>query len=455
MAGEGDRRAGPEVAPGREPRLENPRRLSRRRGPPRRRDRDRQHDRLLRRCWPSRSRTRRAGPRCGGRSSTGTSSGLAARDRARLPAQREDLPASRRRSSSSSRSLLAVIRSLPGPGLLPAPRARRSLRRLLPRRADDPRDRDPRLRRAGAAAAARTDLDDVLGDRRARARLHRVRVRGVSRRHRVGAPEPGAAARSLGLTHAPGAALRGAPAGGAPGDPAAAQRLHRAAEGHRARRLPRRPSRRSSSRRSTRRRRSTTRRTSRPRCSSSRSRSRSRGSPTGWCCATGAGRRRRARERSAALEGAAQVLRQARGAPRHRPARRRARRRLPDRRVRLGQVDAAPLRQPARADRRGTHRRRGRGDHRHTASTSTRPPADRDRLPGVQPLPAHERPRQRHTRADGRRSRLPARRPRPRRRRAARALRPRRQAQRVSGPALGRAAAARRDRARARDAART
>ena len=35
------------------------------------------------------------------------------------------------------------------------------------------------------------DLDDVLGDRRARPRLHRVRLRGLPRRDRVRAPEPG------------------------------------------------------------------------------------------------------------------------------------------------------------------------------------------------------------------------------------------------------------------------
>jgi polar amino acid transport system ATP-binding protein len=38
--------------------------------------------------------------------------------------------------------------------------------------------------------------------------------------------------------------------------------------------------------------------------------------------------------------------------------------RVPDRRVRLGEVDAAPLREPARAARRGPHLARRRGDHR-------------------------------------------------------------------------------------------
>ena len=77
------------------------------------------------------------------------------------------------------------------PGLLPDPRARDRLRRLLPRRADDPRDRPARLRRAGARDRGRPDLDDVLGDRLARPHLHGVRLRGLPRRDRVGAPEPG------------------------------------------------------------------------------------------------------------------------------------------------------------------------------------------------------------------------------------------------------------------------
>ena len=56
--------------------------------------------------------------------------------------------------------------------------------------------------------------------------------------------------------------------------------------------------------------------------------------------------------RGAPHRGAAQVLRRARGPQGHRPRRRRARGRLPHRRLGLGQVDAAALREPARADRR-------------------------------------------------------------------------------------------------------
>ena len=94
----------------------------------------------------------------------------------------------------------------------------------------------------------------------------------------------------------------------------------------------------------------------------------------------------------------------------------------------LGQVDAAPLRQPARADRRGADLRRRRGDHRARRRREPRAARDRDRLPVVQPLPAHDRARERDARAaEGAAacSRAEAER---RGRRAARALRARRQA---------------------------
>ena len=72
-------------------------------------------------------------------------------DRARVPAEREDLlhrggvhprlRAGPRRDAEPARA-----------GVLPAARARDRLRRLLPRHADDPRDRDARLRRARRSA---------------------------------------------------------------------------------------------------------------------------------------------------------------------------------------------------------------------------------------------------------------------------------------------------------------
>ncbi len=69
-----------------------------------------------------------------------------------------------------------------------------------------------------------------------------------------------AGARSLGLSYARDDAVRRRPAGGAPHHPSAAQRLHRPAEGHRARRLRRRCSTRSTGPASSRRTGSTSRR---------------------------------------------------------------------------------------------------------------------------------------------------------------------------------------------------
>ena len=131
-----------------------------------------------------------------------------------------------------------------------------------------------------------------------------------------------------------------------------------------------------------------------------------------------------------------------------RPARGRLRHRLVGRR----QVDAPALHQPPRADRRGPDRRRRRRDHRQGRRRQPDPAADRDRVPGVQPVPAHDRHRQRDARA--------AQGPRPVARGcrgagdgAARPHRPGREARRLPRPAVGRPAAARRDRPGAGDAA--
>ena len=75
---------------------------------------------------------------------------------------------------------------------------------------------------------------------------------------------------------------------------------------------------------------------------------------------------------------------------------RRARGRLPHRRVGLGQVDAAALHQPARADRRRPDLVDGEEITAPRRRRRPGPAPDRHRLPGVQPVPAHERPRQRH-----------------------------------------------------------
>ena len=162
------------------------------------------------------------------------------------------------------------------------------------------------------------------------------------------------------------------------------------------------------------------------------------------------GSRDRARPR-----GRPQVVRQPRGPARHRSGGRRARGRLPDRRVRLGQVDAAPVRQPARADRRGPHRRGRPRHHRARRRRERGAEADRNRVPGLQPVPAHDRSRAMSRSGRARRSASRA------REAEAEALEllgrfglaDRRG--RVSRPAVGRPAAAGGDRARAGDAARS
>ena len=86
-------------------------------------------------------------------------------------------------------------------GLLPDPRARDRLRRLLPRRADDPRHRAARLRRAGARrrgqSRRRTTFWGIVA-------LVLVYTAYVSEVYRAGIesvhPSQEAAARSLGLT---------------------------------------------------------------------------------------------------------------------------------------------------------------------------------------------------------------------------------------------------------------
>ena len=77
----------------------------------------------------------------------------------------------------------------------------------------------------------------------------------------------------------------------------------------------------------------------------------------------------------------------------------RARGRLPDRRVGLRQVDAAALHQPAREGRRGRDRRRRADDHERPRRRERAAAEDRDRLPGLQPLPAHDGARERDARA--------------------------------------------------------
>jgi hypothetical protein len=125
------------------------------------------------------------------------------------------------------------------PGLLPPAGLRGRLRRPLPRDPDDPRHLPARLRRAGAPALGRPEVRVLLGHGRARARLLGICLRGLPRRHRVRAPEPGGGG-AVAWTHAGAvAALRGGAAGRPSRRAAALERLHRPAEGHRARRTDR------------------------------------------------------------------------------------------------------------------------------------------------------------------------------------------------------------------------
>ena len=85
----------------------------------------------------------------------------------------------------------------------------------------------------------------------------------------------------------------------------------------------------------------------------------------------------------------------------HRPRDPARRGRLRARAERLGQVDPAALHQPARAARGGADPARGPRDHRRRCHRGRRlrPPAGRDGVPAVQPVPAQVRARQRPPRA--------------------------------------------------------
>ena len=200
-----------------------------------------------------------------------------------------------------------------------------------------------------------------------------------------------AAARSLGLSYLADAALRHRAAGGAPDHRAAAQRLHRAAEGHGAGAGRSASSTPSTSRGSSPPTPSTCRRSpSSPSCSSS-SPFRRRASSTSCIERDNAphpGRRliwpSSRSGRSTSSSGRSQVLRGAQS------RRQRASGRLPDRPVGLRQVHAAALHQRARADpgRRDPARRRPRiGPGRRCQPAA---PRGRHRVPELQPVPAHD-----------------------------------------------------------------
>ena len=132
-------------------------------------------------------------------------------------------------------------------------------------------------------------------------------------------PSQEAAARSLGLSRLQALRFVILPAGGAAGDPAPAERLHRAPEGHGARLHDRCGRGLQPGERSTWMRPSTSRRISLPRSCSWRSRSRSPASRTGSPRAIAArARRRGSGEDALVLDGRLEVVRAERGAPRDR-----------------------------------------------------------------------------------------------------------------------------------------
>ena len=212
------------------------------------------------------------------------------------------------------------------PGALPAAAARRRLHRRLPRHPHGPARLHGRLRRAGPGQHRRLQprlaADRAGGARRDRADpvLRRLRQRGLPGRRALG-PSRSARRGTRDRPHrAAGDAPRDPPAGRAQGGTAAAQRLHRAAEGRRSDRdhrghrrgVPRGPDRRPL-------RTSTTRRWSPRRCSTWRSRSRSRGCSIAGSAGGRAIELRRAGHRA---EGSDEVVRRARGPARDRPRRR-------------------------------------------------------------------------------------------------------------------------------------
>ena len=126
------------------------------------------------------------------------------------------------------------------PGLLPGAAAGHVLRRPVPGAAGHPRHLHARVRHPRPGDRRRAGRAVLLGHRDAHAPLLGVRLRGLPGGHRLGPPQPGCrrpVARPLALPVA--AARRPAP-GGPARDPAPAQRLHRAPEGHGARLVPRR-----------------------------------------------------------------------------------------------------------------------------------------------------------------------------------------------------------------------
>ena len=266
-----------------------------------------------------------------------------------------------------------------GAGAVPAAPAGDRLRRRAARRADDPRRLPDRLRRAGAGAhGLPTERRRARRASRWRCATRRTCPRSTAPASSRSTRARRAAALALGLTPRAGAALR-RPAPGRPARrPAAAQRLHRAAEGRRAGLDPRPaggvPGRADLRGLAT----STTRR-----CSPAAAAVPVRDDPADADRRPPAGAQpARARRGAGARPAMSRPSSSCAASPRptasHEVLRgidlavRRARGGRADRRVGLGQVDAAALHRPARGDRRRRHLARRRADHRSRAWTRCR-----------------------------------------------------------------------------------
>ena len=301
-------------------------------------------------------------------------------------------------------------------GPVPAAAAGDLLHRPLPRCPDAAGRHPGRVRRPGAAAPGRHQRHVLARAGGARAVVRRLRRRGLPRRHRLDPSLAGGQRRRPRALARSGDALRRPPAGHPPRRTAAAQRLRLAAEGHRAAVVDLRLRGAVRARRTTRPTTSTTRpivvvavlfvgadhpagavhRLDRPADDASRD-----------------GRERDERDRRAPHREPAQDLRRQGRAPRHRPGRGAARRDLPDRVVRLRQVHAAALPRPARGHRRRRDLLRGSRHLRPAGRRARRTPPDGHRLPGLQPVPAPVRARQRDPRAAQGARRRPGGAPRP------------------------------------------
>ena len=129
--------------------------------------------------------------------------------------------------------VIAILRGAARAGVLPDPDDGDHLHRPVPRRPDDPGRLHARVRRRRRCSCPGVPNSPLFWGIVALVLVYSAYVAEV---YRAGIesvhPSQEAAARSLGLSTAPDAAVRHRPAGRAPGDPAAPERLHRPAEGH-------------------------------------------------------------------------------------------------------------------------------------------------------------------------------------------------------------------------------